>query len=408
MLRGVLAAAVASLVAACAPSKPTSRPAASRSSAPSGSPKSAPPAAPSPTVEPTAGPPIEPSPSSGPGLATKIAGLIVVGFRGIRLGDAPWIATALADPGIGGVILFNRDQESGGRRNIASPAQVARLTADLRLTAGDRELIIAVDQEGGLVTRLSEGDGFPALASEAQIGRGAASVARRWGRTIASTLADAGIGLNLAPVVDLDVNPASPAIGALDRSFSADPDVVVKMAGIEIRAHRGAGVRTTLKHFPGIGSSTGNTDDGVVDVTDTWTRRELAPFRQLIAAGLADVVMAAHVINRKLDPDRPTSLSPAVVTDLLRRELGWDGVVITDDLQAKAITDAFGAAEASVLALEAGNDLLLFANQQSYDEGIVDLVVEAVTAAVASGRIDVTRIDEAWARVQAMFGGTVT
>ncbi len=333
---------------------------------------------------------------------------MVVGFRGIRLGDAPWITTALADPGIGGVILFNKDQESGGRRNVASPAQVARLTADLRLTAGERELIIAVDQEGGLVTRLSQADGFPALASEAEIGRGTASQARHWGRTIASTLADAGIGLNLAPVVDLDVNPTSPAIGGLDRSFSADPDVVVQMAGIEIRAHRAAGVRTTLKHFPGIGSSTGNTDDGVVDVTDTWTRHELVPFRRLIAAGLTDVVMAAHVINRTLDPERPTSLSPAVVTDLLRGELGWDGIVITDDLQAKAITDAYGAEAAAVLALEAGNDLLLFANQQSYDEGIVDRVVEAVTAAVASGRLDVTRIDEAWNRVQAMFGGTVT
>jgi beta-N-acetylhexosaminidase len=336
-----------------------------------------------------------------------VAGLIVVGFRGTRLRDAPWVTTALADLGLGGVILFDQDTLTGGPRNVASPAQVARLTADLRAAAAGRELIIAVDQEGGRVTRLSEADGFPAVASEAEIGQGTVADARRWARTIARTLADSGIGLNLAPVVDLDVNPGNPAIGALGRSFSADPDVVVEMAGIEIRAHRSLGVRTTLKHFPGIGSATGNTDNGIVDVTDTWTRHELDPFRRLIGAGLPDVVMAAHVINRRLAADGPTSLSRAVVTTLLRDELGWDGPVITDDLQAKAITDAYGLDRAAALALGAGNDLILIANQQAYDEQVVGRVVDAVVAAVGAGTLAAGRIDEAWRRVQRLFGGAV-
>jgi beta-N-acetylhexosaminidase len=342
-----------------------------------------------------------------PDLRAKIAGLIVVGFRGTRLRDAPWLASALADPGVGGVILFDRDQQTGRRRNVASPAQVAGLTADLRAAAHQRELIVAIDQEGGLVTRLSPDHGFPAVASEAEIGRGTAAAAGRWARTIAGTLADAGVGLNLAPVVDLDVDPDSAAIGALDRSFSADPDVVVAMAGIEIRAHRRLGVRTTLKHFPGIGSATANTDDGVVDVTDTWTRRELEPFRRLITDGHADLVMAAHVINRRLDADRPTSLSRAVVTTLLRQELGWDGPVVTDDLQARAIAERYGAEQAAVLALEAGNDLLLIANQQDYDERIVERVVGAVARAVEVGSLDASRVDEAWRRVRLLFGGVV-
>ena len=305
------------------------------------------------------------------------------------------------------MILFDRDQLTGGSRNILSPAQVE---------APDRGACVrrhpaagsssASTRRAAIVTRLGPSHGFPAVASEATIGAGSASAARTWARAIATTLAANGFDLNFAPVVDLDVNPDSPAIGALDRSFSADPDVVVARATIEIDAHRTAGVRTTLKHFPGIGSSTTNTDFGVADVTKTWTRTELEPFRQLIAAGKVDLVMAGHVVNGQLDAAHPASLSKAVVTDLLRGELGWDGIVVTDDLQATAITKAFGRDEAVLLALEAGNDLLLFANQQLYDAKLVARVVKVVSAAVASGRIAESRIDEAYDRVQALFGST--
>ncbi len=329
---------------------------------------------------------------------------MVVGFRGSDVKDAPWVHTALAESGLGGVILFDRDQLTGGSRNVLSPAQVKHLTRSLRAAAPSRRIIVSVDQEGGVVTRLGPSHGFPAVASEATIGKGSANAARIWAHDIATTLAANGFSLNFAPVVDLDVNPASPAIGALDRSFSADPDVVVARATIEIDAHRAAGVRTTLKHFPGIGSSTTNTDFGVADVTKTWTRTELEPFRRLIAAGEVDLVMAGHVVNGQLDAAHPASLSSAVVTDLLRRELGWDGIVVTDDLQATAITKAFGRDEAVLLALEAGNDLLLFANQQLYDPHLVARVVKVVSAAVASGRIPEARIDEAYDRVQALFG----
>ena len=357
-------------------------------------------------------PSIPPAPTATPSpqviLRHRIAGLMVVGFRGSELADAAWVRDALADSGLGGVILFDRDQLTGGPRNVLSPAQVKRLTGDLTAAAGDRGIIVSVDQEGGIVTRLGPSHGFPAIASEATIGAGSSSAARTWAKLIATTLAADGFNLNFAPVVDLDVNPDSPAIGALHRSFSADPDVVVARATIEIDAHRAAGVRTTLKHFPGIGSSTTNTDFGVADVTKTWTARELEPFAQLIAAGLADLVMAGHVVNGQYDANHPASLSPTIVTHLLRGQLGWDGVVVTDDLQAAAITKAFGRDEAVLLALEAGDDLLLFANQQVYDPKIVTRVVDLVAAAVASGRIPEARIDEAYARVQALFGRTAS
>jgi beta-N-acetylhexosaminidase len=354
----------------------------------------------------TAPPSLAPTPTPGPSLEAKVASLIIVGFRGSRLDPSGWLETALATTGLGGVILFDRDQESGGRRNIVSPAQLTALIDDVRAAAGDRRIIVSVDQEGGVVTRLSPAHGFPAVDSEATIGAADdVARARSWGKGIAETLASVGIDLNFAPVVDLNVNPKSPAIGALDRSFSADPDVVVEMATAEIEAHRAAGVRTTLKHFPGIGSSTTNTDFGVADVTKTWTRRELEPFQRLIDAGTADLIMAGHVVNGQLDPDAPASLSKATVTDLLRGEMGWTGPVVTDDLQAAAIDDAFGFDEAVVLALEAGNDLLLFANQQGYDPKIVSRAIDAVVAAVDAGRLPAARIDEAWERVRQFDSG---
>ena len=361
-----------------------------------------------PIPSPASSPSAAASPTAGPDLTLheKIAGLMVVGFRGSTIGQVSWLQVALRDLGLGGVILFDRDQMTGADRNVLSARQVTALIADLRAEAGNRRIIVSVDQEGGVVTRLSPTHGFAAVASEAAIGMGTVARAQLWGRGIARTLSSAGFDLNFAPVVDLDVDPRSPAIGALDRSFSANPDIVVKMATAEIDAHRAAGVRTTLKHFPGIGSSTTNTDFGVADVTATWTRTELEPFRRLIAAGKADVIMAGHVVNGQLDAARPASLSKAVVTGLLRGGLGWDGVVVTDDLQAKAIDAAFGRDEAVILALEAGNDLLLFANQQIYDPGIVSRVVSVVVEAVDSGRLPVARIDEAWGRIQRLFGGT--
>jgi beta-N-acetylhexosaminidase len=333
-------------------------------------------------------------------LRRKIAGLLVVGFRGDRLPASSWITRALANDGLGGVILFDRDQLTGQRRNIVSPTQVTTLVRTIRGAASGRSVVVSIDQEGGRVARLNPGDGFPATRSEAEIGAlDSATTARSWARAIASNLADIGVNLNFAPVVDLNVNPRNPAIGALGRSFSADPDVVVGMASQEIRAHHDFGVRTTLKHFPGIGSATGNTDFGIVDVSTTWKRGELAPFRELIASGGVDAVMVGHVLNRQLDPSLPASLSSAVVTELLRGELGWTGAVVSDDMQAAAITKRYGQAEAIARAFEAGVDLLVFANQQVFDEDVVRVAVDSIVGLVESGRLDEGRIDASLARI---------
>ena len=309
---------------------------------------------------------------------------------------------AIRELGVGGVILFDRDQLTNAPRNISSPAQVSALIRTL-LAASPGRLIVSIDQEGGKIARLNPGDGFPATRSEAQIGAlNSAAATRAWAQGIARELKSIGVTLNFAPVCDMNLNPSNPAIGALGRSFSANPNVVAADAATEVRAHRAVGVRTSLKHFPGFGSASGNTDFGIVDVTKTWRPIELEPFQKLIAAGLADSVLVAHLLNRQLDPSRPASLSHAVVHDLLRVKLKWAGPVVSDDMQAVAITSKYGAAEAATMALQAGVDLLVYANQQVYDPKIVDKTVATVVKLVRSGQLSEAQIDQSVVRVNAL------
>lgn len=354
-------------------------------------------ATPSPFAEPTP----SPIPTLAP-LRQRIAGLLIVGFRGLTIAPDDPIALAIGQDGLGGVILFDHD-EKVGVRNVQSPEQVASLIDSLRHLAPGRELIVAIDQEGGRVVRLSPKWGFPAAVSEAAVGPDGDAAVEAWADGIAETLAGVGINLNFAPVVDLNVNPTNPAIGALDRAFSADPVVVARDAAIEMAAHRLRGIKTALKHFPGLGSATANTDFGVADVTKSWHDVELDPYRDLLGRDLVDIVMAAHVVNGQIDPGAPASLSHKTVTDLLRGKLAWDGVVVTDDLGAAAIRTAFGFADAIGLALNAGNDLLLFANQHDYDPGLAGKVIDVIERLVGEGQVPEGRINEAGDRVRRLF-----
>ena len=402
LLRAIAASSVAAGLAACA--EPGQVPGPSASFAPTVAP-----ASPSPSIavtEPPTPAPVTPSPtrtSDPEALRRKIARMFVVGFRGFTIGPADPIAKALM-AGLGGVILFDRDRVTG-TRNIDSPEQLAALTASLR-AAAPGSLIVAIDQEGGRVSRLNPEQGFPATRSQAEIGAtDDPDVAFEAGRAMGATMAAAGIDLDLAPVVDVDVDPTNPAIGALGRSFSADPSIVAAMAEAEIRGLHEFGVRAAIKHFPGLGSARANSDLGVVDVTGTWTKAELEPFETLIGAELPDAIMSAHSLDRRRDPEAPASLSAATIDGLLRRRLGWSGVVITDDLGAVAITSRFERSEAVARAIEAGNDLLLFANLSDDPFDDVTRIVDSVVGFVASGRISETRIDQSAARLDILAAG---
>jgi beta-N-acetylhexosaminidase len=369
-----------------------------------------------PTPRPSSGPSLLSSPTptplpsavaTEPNLREKVGQMLLIGFRGTTEETSASVLADIRDRALGGVVLFSVDQPTGSRtRNIESPDQLAALTAALQAASLEAPLglplAISVDEEGGQVARLGPDHGFPATESAAALGaRNDPDYTQAAASAIAATLAATGINLNLAPVVDLDVNPNNPIIGALDRSFSNDFITVVQQAEAFVKGHHERQILTTLKHFPGHGSSTGDTHLGVVDVTATWSDVELEPFAEVADADLADSILTAHVFNATLDPEHPATLSHATVTGILRERLGFDGLVISDDMQMGAIRDAYGYEEAVQLAINAGVDVLTIANQQLFEEGIVERTVDIVAAAVEAGTISEERIDQSWRRIQA-------
>jgi beta-N-acetylhexosaminidase len=261
-------------------------------------------------------------------------------------------------------------------------------------------MLISVDQEGGQVARLRPDKGFPETVSPLFLGnRNDLDLTYRYASGMAEAMAAAGINLNLAPVVDVNVNPSNPAIGLHERSFSADPEVVAQQALTFIQAHHDSGVLCTLKHFAGHGSSTADSHLGFVDVTTTWTESELIPFQRVIEAGQADAIMTAHIFNANIDPTYPGTLSEATINGLLRTQLGYDGVVITDDMQMGAISQYFGFDRAIELAIFAGSDIISVANTLSYDPNAAQRTFDAVMAAVARGSVTEDRIDQSYRRI---------
>jgi len=398
---GIVVTACADRAASLIPGSP----APTRAGGPSPTAASAAPSADPTDPPPTATPQPTPSAAADLDLRGKIGQMLLVGFRGLTVKAAAGTVADIRDRGLGGVLLFDYDAPTNRYdRNIQSPTQLKRLVGGLR-DAATIPLLVAIDEEGGQVDRLKAKYGFPATVSAASLGaRGDAAYTRKRAKAIGTTLAGLGIGLDLAPVVDVDVNPTNPVIGALDRSFSADPAVVATQGRAFLDGLHDAGVAGALKHFPGHGSSTADTHLGWVDVTSTWTSKELIPFRDIIANGGTDAVLVAHVFDSKLDPVYPASLSDAVITGMLRGDLGFDGVVISDDLQMGAIRAEYGYETAVERAVLAGTDILTIANEQVYEPDVVARTIDIVATAVAAGRITEARIDESWQRIRRLKG----
>lgn len=338
-------------------------------------------------------------------LEEKIAQMLMVGFRGLELDDSNYIVRDIKQYKIGGVILFDRDAmlKTYGR-NIVSPQQLTALTASLRSISA-MPLFIAVDQEGGNVVRLKERYGFPPTVSAQYLGAlNDLSVTGMYADSIGTTLATNGLNMNFAPVVDLNINPQSPAIGALERSFSANPDIVTNHARVFVKTHDKNRVATCFKHFPGHGSATSDSHLGFVDVTDTWQPVELEPYRRLIGEGNARMVMTAHVFNRNIDPELPATLSNSFITGILRQQLGFEGVVVTDDLQMQGLTQFFDYKTIIEKAILAGCDIILVSNNLNYDPEITPTTINHILNLVNSGRLTEQRIDQSWRRIMALKG----
>ena len=351
--------------------------------------------------------------SSSDGAARKppplpLGELLLVGFGGTQVEGNDEVRALVCDVKVGGLILFERDARSGDARNITSPEQVRQLTSDLQalaLQCTGRRLLIAADNEGGAVMRLSTRLGYlPTPPPQALGDAGDPGATALESRRMGATLREAGINWNLAPVVDVAVNPLNPAVVTLGRTFSSDPLQVIIQARAFIQGMHEAGVLTSLKHFPGHGSSRTDSHHGFVDVTDTADLKiELAPYRALIKEGLADSVMTAHVFNRGLDPWNPATLSRFTIKRYLRGKLDYKGLVVSDDLLMGAIRQRYGVEEASILALQASVDMLLISqNQGRVERGAAERVVTALRSAITTGRLSSKALTASIQRVRAL------
>ena len=301
---------------------------------------------------------------------------------------------------LGGVIFFDRDavlQKYG--RNILSLEQVAALSASLQ-KAAKIPLFIAIDQEGGRVARLLPEHGVPIMPSAKMMGRLPEKEVEQLAAKNARYLARAGINLNFAPSLDVDVNPQSPVIGAVGRAFSVDEKAVARYGAAFARGQWQGRVVSAFKHFPGHGSALFDTHHGMTDITGTWQERELFPYLALRDAPEPAMVMVAHIMHRTLDANNPATLSPAIVTGLLREKIGWQGVVVTDDMQMGAITTETTSLRETVRrAVLAGSDILLFGNNLEHDPHLVRTVHGLLVELVRSGEIAEERVALSYQRI---------
>jgi beta-N-acetylhexosaminidase len=323
-------------------------------------------------------------------LDEQIGQLLMVGFPGTS--PTPELIELIQRHHVGNIILFSR--------NVSDAPQLRALTSqlqDLAREAGQiAPLLIALDQENGMVQRLSsDATIFPGNMALGAVGseQSAYEVALASGLELRAL----GVNLNLAPVVDVNNNPANPVIGV--RSFGEDPQQVARLAGAEIRGYQSAGVATCIKHFPGHGDTATDSHLAMPVVPYTMERLEqleLVPFKSGIAVG-ADCVMTAHISFPALmgESDLPATLSPAVIAQLLRAQLGFQGVIMTDCLEMNAISQTVGVGQGAVLAQQAGNDLILISHL--YERQLAG--IEALKAAVQRGEISREQIRQAAERV---------
>lgn len=346
---------------------------------------------------------------------------LMVGFRGGGPEDFGFREDieACREAGVGGVILFDvdvpamraaikagasaTDARAQAARNIRSPAQVRELVGLLREMLAP-ELLVAIDQEGGAVARLGPGRGFAPAPSAAEFARLTPVEQAAAAAELVRPLAEAGIDVNFAPCVDLALAKEG-AIARAGRAFGADAEQVIVCARRALEAHVAAGVTACLKHFPGHGSAAADSHEALPDLTEAHREAELAPYRAL----RAPMVMTGHLLHRRLDPQLPASLSPAVTTGLLRGDIGFEGVIVTDSLDMRAIRDRWSAPEAAVLALRAGADLAMDAHNLTGARPCEAVAMrDAIARAARDGDLDTDALRASEDRIKSLIQGRTT
>ncbi|MDF1611149.1 glycoside hydrolase family 3 protein [Stygiobacter electus] len=323
-------------------------------------------------------------------LKEKIAQMVWVGFSGTRLNDT--IKIDLSKRNIGGVILF--------ANNISNPNQIKLLNDTIKMFAKTPPFI-AVDQEGGKVARFNSTNGFANTYTAYQLGTvfNSEDSTRKQAKLMANWLLQCGFNVNLAPVADVNVNPNSPAIGKLERSFSSNPFNVYLHDKIFIEEFENKNIITCLKHFPGHGSALQDSHLGFTDISNTWQQYELTPYQNLINNDYSNIIMPGHLYNSKLDEIYPASLSKKVTTDLLRNNFGFKGVTITDGMNMQAISANYSFEDGITLAVNAGNDIILYTGTLRYGSSLAQQVINVIYNKVNDGTIPLIRIEESYNRI---------
>jgi beta-N-acetylhexosaminidase len=327
-------------------------------------------------------------------LDIKIGQMILIGYPGTTVDQR--VLEEVRAGKVGSIILFEKNIP------VANSFIAVKKVIWTYQQAATIPLFVGIDQEGGRVNRLKTKYGFPASITAAAMAKSPSlDSVRIYSEATASTLAGLGININFAPVVDLATNPDNPIIAKYGRAFSAKEDSVTLMAKEFIRQHHKYNVLTSLKHFPGHGSSKADTHLGIADVTTTWNEKELIPYSELIDSGYVDAVMTSHIVNKSLDAaGNPGTLSRDIIEGILRKRLKFDGVVFSDDMQMHAITKHYGLEEAIKLAVNAGVDIMTFSNNISgTEERTVDKVHQIIKAFVEKGDIPMARIDQSYRRI---------
>jgi len=330
-------------------------------------------------------------------LDAMIGQMIMIGIGDFSRPDSnESIFKEIKEGKVGGVVLYEKNLSKEKTK-----ATLAQLNSKLQKNA-EIPLLIGIDEEGGRVTRLKEKYGFPKNTSAQELGEiNNLDTTRFYANQIATLLDSLGINMNYAPVVDVNTNPDNPVIGKLKRSYSSDYVEVIKQAKEVISEHNKKNVIPVLKHFPGHGSSKNDTHLGLADVTETWQFEELYPYKALIDSGGVAAIMTAHIVNKSLDQTKiPATLSKRVVTGMLREFLGFQGVVVSDDMQMGAIKNEYGIREAIRMSIDAGVDILMFANNvKDYDMVTSSDVHSLIKEMVEEGVISRERIFVSYSRI---------
>ncbi|XBQ14914.1 MAG: glycoside hydrolase family 3 N-terminal domain-containing protein [Oceanicaulis sp.] len=327
-------------------------------------------------------------------LERLVGRMLILGF----LGDAPGggdtdaLTDHLAEGRVGGALFL--------RHNARSRAGIEGLTAQFRAAAPDA--FLSVDQEGGFVQRLSGDMGYYKIPTASALVEAGPEAARAAFDRGAEELAAAGFNMNLAPIADLHQD-GNAVIARWERAFGDDPAAVAQYCALFVEAMEARRIACSIKHFPGHGRSIGDSHDGYVDLTETWSFEEVEPFARLIDTDHAHLIMGGHLVNERLDPEGlPATLSRPMLRGLLRQAMGYSGAIITDDLDMGAIRSHYSREEAIVRSIAAGNDLLLISNSADADPDLPRRAVDWVGAAVERGDLTMDRLVEASIRIDAL------